>query len=66
MSIKCKIRYNGSDSLNWDVTLHCMPAVGETLYLDEDRCTVESITHKISTKNKTHEITINVKPSHAE
>lgn len=64
MSITCVIRQKNSDSLQEELTLQCIPAVGDTIYID-NQCSglVESITHQLSKKDNEHKITINLKSS---
>lgn len=58
MSVSCTLRYQGSDSLQQDVTLHVLPAIGEVIYIDGVKGTVSSIDHEISITNQTHKIVV--------
>lgn len=63
MSITCTLRYYGSDSLIQEVTLQCLPSVGETLFLDGNvEAVVKNVHHEISVTEKTHKIVIHYSP----
>ncbi|MEN9658314.1 MAG: hypothetical protein RL571_1779 [Pseudomonadota bacterium] len=63
MSITCSLHYNNSDSLIQEVSLQCVPSVGETLYLDGNtEGVVKSIHHEISVNNKVHKVVVNYGP----
>lgn len=63
MSVTCSLRYYGSDSLIQEVTLQCVPVVGDTLFLDGDiEVIVKNIHHEISATEKTHKIVVHYSP----
>ena len=62
MSVTCSLRYYGSDSLIQEVTLQCVPVVGDTLFLDDTEFVVKNIHHEISSAEKTHKIVVHYSP----
>jgi len=59
MSIKCTFHQSGSESLNQEIDLQCLPNVGDNFYLNGDfQYTVKNIHHEVSTNPSSHKITI--------
>lgn len=59
--IKCLLIYNNSDSIRQEVELQCLPNVGDSLYINDNKTIITRISHILTLGVEPHEIRIHYK-----